>query len=68
MKLLLIETLPEACGTTWTKTTEYEGKNPICAHIWADNIITSRLDVPTEDPEFLSGKILRFRNLIPRVV
>ena len=42
-KLSLIETLPETEGTTWTKTTRYEGRRPVFVHIWADNIITTRL-------------------------
>ena len=43
MRLDLIEILPEQAGTTWTKTTVYEGRRLLSVHVWADNIITSRL-------------------------
>lgn len=54
MKLALIETMPEHLGTTWTKTTVYEGRRPLFIHIWADNIITSRL-IPTDNHEPQGG-------------
>ena len=52
-KLKIIETMPKHAGTTWTKTTVYEGRRPLFVHIWANNIITTRLtsDLPAGDDQ-----------------
>ena len=42
-KLTLVEGLPEAEGVTWTKTTHFEGTNPLYATIFADQVIVSRI-------------------------
>ena len=43
------ETLPETCGTTWTKTVVYDDQGkPESASIRADNVTTTRLDTPVE--------------------
>ena len=55
LKLTVSETLPEHLGTTWTKTTHYEGRRPVFVHIWADNIIVSRL-VPDDEPQNPQGE------------
>ena len=47
-----ITKLPECCGTTWTLTTHYVDGVPIYRHIWADNIIVTRMeDVGMPTPE-----------------
>jgi len=54
--LKVIETLPETAGTTWTKTTVYRKGRPQFVHIWADDIIVTRLDEPDSSQPLPQGE------------